>query len=124
VLYHLSHFPSFFDLIIFQIGSCVFCLGLALDGVLLPSWDYRCTQPRLVSWGLANFLPRLRSNHHSPDSCFLSSWDYSCELPCLVSTKSFELNYNTNPNNILFIICQCICNKILVLEACRGKEVC
>jgi hypothetical protein len=30
----------------------------------------------LLSWGLANVLPRLASNFDHPDLCLLRSWDY------------------------------------------------
>jgi hypothetical protein len=31
--------------------------------------------------GLANFLPRLASNHELPSLYLSSSWDYRCEPP-------------------------------------------
>jgi hypothetical protein len=38
--------------------------------------------PYLLRNNLANFLPRLASNHDPPDICFLSNWDYRCEPLC------------------------------------------
>jgi hypothetical protein len=35
--------------------------------------------PRLLVWGLGNFLPRLVSNYDPPNLCLLCNWDYGCE---------------------------------------------
>jgi hypothetical protein len=41
---------------------------------------------------LANYLPRLASNHEPPDLCLLSSWGYRNESPVPGSIFSFLRN--------------------------------
>jgi hypothetical protein len=77
VLNHLSHAPSSFCIVIFQIESHFYTwAGMDHDPPIYRSWNDRgippCPAFYWLRWGLANFLSRLASNL-DPPNVFLPS---------------------------------------------------
>jgi hypothetical protein len=92
MLYHLSHALALFALVIFQIGSCAFCMGQpqAIIIILLHVCSRDCSYIQLLPvcwlrWGFANFLPGLVSNCDPPEYLGLQVW-----LPHPALQKQFK----------------------------------
>jgi hypothetical protein len=87
VLYHLSHTPSPFLVLVcfwdfFFLGVGWWCVLMELEFELRASpflYHLSHISSSFHSGYFENCLPRLGSNQNPPDLCLLSSWDYRCE---------------------------------------------